>query len=297
MQALSYENKNFNLKEPFDGLFTQGMVCHETYKDKENNWVSPEEIETIEGKKYLKGDRSNEIKVGASESMSKSKKNTIDPENIISNYGADAARLFILSDSPPEKDVQWSEEGISSSFKFIQKLWNLNLKILGECKKNHLKDTDNELEKYTNKFLRDVTKNLEDFSYNKIIANMHEMYSFLNKQLNKNYRKITLIENYEKILISIIPIIPHFTSECLTHLNSKNINWPKYDEKMLIEEYVNIVVQINGKKRGLIKTKKDNSEKIIMKEISKEKNLEKYIKDQKIKKKIFIQNRLINIII
>ena len=297
MQALSYENKNFNLREPFDGLFTQGMVCHETYKDHENNWVSPEDIETIEGKKYIKGDRSNEIKVGPSESMSKSKKNTIDPENIISNYGADAARLFILSDSPPEKDVQWSEEGISSSFKFIQKLWNLNLKILGECKKNHLKDTDNELEKYTNKFLRDVTKNLEDFSYNKIIANMHEMYSFLNKQLNKNYRKITLIENYEKILISIIPIIPHFTSECLTHLNSKNINWPKYDEKMLIEEYVNIVVQINGKKRGLIKTKKDNSEKIIMKEISKEKNLEKYIKDQKIKKKIFIQNKLINIII
>ena len=126
------------------------------------------------------------------------KKNTIDPEDIISSYGADAARLFILSDSPPEKDVQWSEEGISSSFKFIQKLWNLNLKILDECKKDHLKDTDNEIKKYTNKFLRDVTKNLEDFSYNKIIANMYEMYSFLNKQLNKTYKKITLIENYEK---------------------------------------------------------------------------------------------------
>ena len=297
MQALSYENKNFNIKEPFDGLFTQGMVCHETYKDHNNNWVSPEEIETINGKKYLKGDNSNEIKVGPSESMSKSKKNTIDPENIISNYGADAARLFILSDSPPEKDVQWSEEGISSSFKFIQKLWNLNLKILDECKKDHSKDTDNEIEKYTNKFLRDITRNLEDFSYNKIIANMHEMYSFLNKQLNKNYRKITLIENYEKILISITPIIPHFSSECLAKLNSKNTNWPEYDERMLIEEFANIVVQVNGKKRGLIKTKKDNNEKMIMEEISKEKNLEKYIKDQKIKKKIFIQNRLINIII
>ena len=297
MQALSYENKNFNIKEPFDGLFTQGMVCHETYKDHNNNWVSPEEIETIDGKKYLKGDNSNEIKVGPSESMSKSKKNTIDPENIISNYGADAARLFILSDSPPEKDVQWSEEGISSSFKFIQKLWNLNLKILDECKKDHSKDTDNEIEKYTNKFLRDITRNLEDFSYNKIIANMHEMYSFLNKQLNKNYRKITLIENYEKILISITPIIPHFSSECLAKLNSKNTNWPEYDERMLIEEFANIVVQVNGKKRGLIKTKKDNNEKMIMEEISKEKNLEKYIKDQKIKKKIFIQNRLINIII
>ena len=98
-------------------------------KIQNNNWVSPEEIETIDGKKYLKKDNSKKIKVGPSESMSKSKKNTIDPENIISNYGADAARLFILSDSPPEKDVQWSEEGIVSSFKFIQKLWNLNLKF------------------------------------------------------------------------------------------------------------------------------------------------------------------------
>ena len=89
----------------------------------------------MNGKKYLKKDKTEEIKVGPSESMSKSKKNTIDPENIISNYGADAARLFILSDSPPEKDVQWSEEGIISSFKFIQKLWNLNLKILEEIKK------------------------------------------------------------------------------------------------------------------------------------------------------------------
>ena len=116
MRAISYENKNFDIKEPFNGLFTQGMVCHETYKDKNNNWVSPEDIETIEGKKFLKKDKSK-ITVGPSESMSKSKKNTIDPENIILNYGADAARLFILSDSPPDKDVQWSEEGITSSFK------------------------------------------------------------------------------------------------------------------------------------------------------------------------------------
>ncbi len=129
MQAISYNNENFDLKEPFDGLFTQGMVCHETYKDSDENWVSPDEIVNIDGKKYLKSDNSKLLTVGPSESMSKSKKNTIDPENIISNYGADAARLFILSDSPPEKDVQWSEEGIASSFKFIQKLWSLNTKI------------------------------------------------------------------------------------------------------------------------------------------------------------------------
>ena len=148
--------------------------------------------------------------------------------------------MFILSDSPPEKDVQWSEEGIASSFKFIQRLWGLNERITEEMKKDHLKDTDNEIKKYTNKFLKDITKNLENFSYNKIIANMHEMYSFLNKQLNKPYKKITLIENYEKILITMTPIIPHFTSECLANLNSTNAKWPEYDEKMLIEEYANI---------------------------------------------------------
>ncbi len=135
MRALSYGNSNFKIFEPFEGLFTQGMVCHETYKDSDNNWVSPEEIETIDGKKFLKKNPSKRITVGPSESMSKSKKNTIDPENIIRNYGADAARLFILSDSPPEKDVQWSEEGIISSYKFIQKLWNLNSKILSEDSK------------------------------------------------------------------------------------------------------------------------------------------------------------------
>ena len=105
MQAISYQNNEFDILEPFKGLFTQGMVCHETYKDSDNNWVSPEEIETINGKKCLKKDNSKLVQIGPSESMSKSKKNTIDPENIISNYGADAARLFILSDSPPEKDI------------------------------------------------------------------------------------------------------------------------------------------------------------------------------------------------
>ena len=106
MNALSYKNKNFDITEPFDGLFTQGMVCHETYKDKNNNWVSPDELISIDGKKFLK-DSEEPVKVGPSESMSKSKKNTIDPEKIINEYGADSVRLFILSDSPPEKDVQW----------------------------------------------------------------------------------------------------------------------------------------------------------------------------------------------
>ncbi len=297
MQAISFKNENFNLTEPFEGLFTQGMVCHETYKDLNNNWISPEEIETINGKKYLKNDNSKEIMVGASESMSKSKKNTIDPENIISNYGADAARLFILSDSPPEKDVQWSEEGIISSFKFIQKLWNLNLKINEQIKKNHEKDYDHELVKYTNKLIKKITDNLENFSYNKIVANLHEMHSFLIKQIEKPYKKITLNDCYKKILIMMMPVIPHFSNECLSLLENEEARWPKYDPKMLEENKINIVIQINGKKRELIQVNGKISEDELLDKIKINKNLLKYLQDKQIKRKIYVPNKLINIII
>ena len=297
MQALSYKNEKFSITEPFNGLFTQGMVCHETYKDPDGNWVSPDEIEIIDGKKFLKKDKSKPITVGSSESMSKSKKNTIDPENIISSYGADSARLFILSDSPPEKDIQWSEEGIISSFKFLQKLWNLNIKILSEIKKNHKDDSDNEFEKNTNLFLKNITKNLEEFGYNKIIANLHEIYSFLIKQIEKPYKKSTLIENYKKILICMSPIIPHFAHECLDGLSIKNIDWPNFNETILITDTINVVVQINGKKRGLITSKPNLSEENLFEIIVKDEKLSKYIKQENIKRKIYIKDKLINIII
>jgi len=297
MRALSYQNQTLNLLEPFKGLFTQGMVCHETYKDNDNNWVSPDEIETINGKKYLKKDNSKLINVGQSESMSKSKRNTIDPEDIILNYGADAARLFILSDSPPDKDVQWSEEGISSSYKFIQKLWNLNTKILEEIKKNHKEDSDEELEKEINKFLKKITENLENFSYNKIIANLHEIHSYLIKNIHKKYRKKTLEENYRKTLIAIMPIIPHFSNECLELLNTKDLKWPKYDLSLVKDEEINIVIQINGKKRGLIKTKPNITEDDLFKIVKKEETLSKYFDNVEIKRKIYVKDKLINIII
>ena len=297
MQALSHDNKNFNILEPFNGLFTQGMVCHETYKDPDNNWVSPDEIENIEGVKYLKKDNSKLISVGPSESMSKSKKNTIDPENIISSYGADSARLFILSDSPPEKDVQWSEEGIISSFKFIQKLWNLNEKIINEINKNHQQDYDIEFEKNTNRFLKNVSLNLENFSYNKIIANLYEMYSSINKQLDKPYSKKTLTENYKKILITMSPIVPHFASECLSIIKAKDLEWPEYNETILKEEIVNIVIQINGKKRGLVTTKPNIVEEKLFEKVMNDDKLMKYFENRNIKKKIYIKDKLMNIIV
>ena len=298
MMAISYKNKQLNIEEPFKGLFTQGMVCHETYKNDNGEWLSPDEIESINGKKVEKKNNNKLVKVGPSESMSKSKKNTIDPEKIIENYGADAARLFILSDSPPEKDVQWSDEGINSSYKFIQKLWLLNQKISSEILKDHDSDTGNNLTKYTNQYLKKMTDNLSSFSYNVLIANLHEIYSFLNREVEKKYTKKTIIDNYSKILITMLPIIPHFASECLETNNFKTREkWPNYNEEILKDDHVNIVVQINGKKRDLLNVNTDTSEINLLKLIKNKKNLDKYLSNKEPKKIIFIKNKIINIIV
>ena len=298
MLALSYDNKNIKLKEPFDGLFTQGMVCHETYKDENNNWLSPDEVITLDGQKYLKNNNSKKVLVGPSESMSKSKRNTIDPEKIILDYGADAVRIFILSDSPPEKDVQWSDDGIKSAYKFLQKLWALNTKILGEIQKNNKNDVDQKINKYTNQFIKKITDNLNAFNYNVIVANLHEMHSFFNREIVNGYTKKTITENYIKILTIMIPIVPHLANECLEILGAKRTqNWPTYDEKMLIESKIKYVIQINGKKRDIIEAKRDIDEEELYNQIKENHNLNKYIENKKIKKKIFIHNRLMNIIL
>ncbi|MDB9792214.1 leucine--tRNA ligase [Candidatus Pelagibacter sp.] len=298
MQALSYKNDDFKLKEPFDGLFTQGMVCHETYKDQTNAWLSPDEVTSEDGKEFYKKDNPSEkIIVGPTESMSKSKKNTIDPENIIKNYGADSVRLFILSDSPPEKDVQWSDQGMMASFKFVQKLWTLNSKILDKIKDNNQNDESKDLTKFTNQLINKVTQNLEKFHYNVIVANLYEMYNFLIKEIDKPIKKKTLIENYKKILILMNPFIPHFSNECLNTINENQIKWPKISKEDLIEEDINFVVQINGKKRAILNVKRDMVEKDILEIIRLNLEIEKFLKDQTIKKSIFVPNRLINIIL
>jgi leucyl-tRNA synthetase len=298
MQALSYKNDNFKLKEPFDGLFTQGMVCHETYKDQTNVWLSPDEVTSENGKEFYKKDNPLEkIIVGPTESMSKSKKNTIDPENIIKNYGTDSVRLFILSDSPPEKDVQWSDNGMMASFKFIQKLWTLNSKILGKIEDNNQEDEGENLIKFTNQLINKVTQNLEKFHYNVIVANLYEMYNFLIKEIDKSIKKEVLIENYKKILILMNPLIPHFSNECLSTINESQIKWPKVSKDELIEEEVSFVIQINGKKRTILKVKRDTTEEKILEEIKTNQEIQKFFKGQKIKKSIFVPNRLINIIL
>jgi leucyl-tRNA synthetase len=297
-RALNYNNNNFKSEEPFKGLFTQGMVCHETYKDKNNKWLSPDEIFTEDGKIYFsKLSNSDKVIVGPSESMSKSKKNTIDPEQMVLNYGADAVRLFILSDSPPEKDVQWSEQGMVASYKFIQKFWSLHKKIIS-YKNNNNKHFNKNLEEFTNQILNKINISLNKFSYNVIIANLHEIYNFLNKLIATKKIDINLIDNYIKILTIMLPITPHLASECLEELNdNKKISWPLIDSKYLKNNNNNIVIQIDGKKRSIISIEGDIEEKTLINKIIKIKELHKFFKEKKIIKSIFIKNKLINLIL
>ena len=298
VKALSFENDKFNINEPFNGLFTQGMVCHETYKDQNGKWLSPDEIFIREDKIfYNKKKPSEKIIVGALESMSKSKKNTIDPENIIMNYGADSVRLFILSDSPPEKDIQWSEQGILASYKFIQKLWSLHLKVIAKINtKEHEGKSDN-LIKFTNIFVNKMTVNLEKFRYNVIIANLHEMYNFLTKELNNPIGNANLVESYKKIIVSIMPILPHFANECYSSIaNSLDCRWPEVEQSYLIEENVNLVIQINGKKKAVITIDKDLDEKEIINKIKNDDKIKKLINKEKFDRIVLVKDRLINFI-
>ena len=301
-RALDYNNKNIKSKEPFKGLFTQGMVCHETYKDKDNKWFGPDEIFSDDGKNYYsKKDHSDKIFVGPSESMSKSKKNTIDPEQMIKNFGADAVRLFILSDSPPEKDVQWSEQGMVASYKFIQKFWIMHKKIekkILEQKKIKTLTFNESIEEFTNQILNRVNNNLNKFSYNVIVANLHEIYSFFNKISDTDMVNKNLLDNYIKVLTIMLPITPHLANECLSEISTDKIFlWPKIKEKYLQNKRFDIVIQINGKKRGLISIENSIDEKELLKKIKETKELQKFLDEKSIIKSIFIKDKLINLII
>ena len=296
MRALGYKNKKFNYIEPFQSLFTQGMVCHETYKNEENKWLYPSEVEkNSEGNFIIKKDKKRVV-VGPSEAMSKSKKNIVDPEEMINIYGADSIRWFMLSDSPPERDVQWSLEGVSAAFKFIQKLWKLNNDILN--KKDSTSDTEDlTLRKAVNKTIYNVTKNLDNFQYNVVIANIHEIYNLLCDQLlnNKTSNK-TLKNEWEKITMLLMPLAPHLAHECCEKLNKK-FYWPQYNHKLLKDENCKIVIQVNGRKRGVLEMPVNSKEQTIVKKSKEIDNVLKYLENTEVMKNIYIKNKLINFII
>ena len=297
-KAINVCNKDFSIKEPFKNLFTQGMVCHESYKDKDGNWLYPDEIEKISSTQIFKKSDKTPVIVGPAESMSKSKKNTVDPETMINQYGADAVRWFILSDSPPEKDVQWSDTGVLSANKFLQKIWNLNFQI--STRKERKNDT-NVSKKFVlsiNNYVLKIDNSIEDFRFNVSIAHFYEVYKFLKDHLESEVNNLILIENMTKIMKLMIPFVPHLSYECLELLKCSSANkWPKIDKENVLNE-MKLAVQINGKTRDVITIKKDLSEKDVIKIIhNSHTKAKKYLEDKKIIKTIFIKNKIINYII
>ena len=299
MRAIKLCNKKVKVKEPFKGLFTQGMVCHETYKSKDGKWLSPDEIQkTKEG--FASKIDGLKVKVGPSEAMSKSKKNIVDPESMIKIYGADAVRWFILSDSPPDRDVQWSTEGVSAAHKFIQRIWNLNNKILD--KKDDKSDSSIEKKFLTkfNQYLFKISDLIENFHLNVAIAKIYEITSLFEDNLTKKLSNKILLESQVKFVKILMPFAPHLSCECLSKLEGGNfyeeIQWPKGNKSLLKEQEVTLVVQVNGKKRGLIVTKKDLSEKEVLMEAKKIENIKKNLKNKKVVKNIFVKNKIINFI-
>jgi len=295
MRALTFKSKNFNYVEPFKSLFTQGMVCHETYKNENNQWLYPEQIEKKSEGYFVTKNNKKKVIVGPSESMSKSKKNTIDPEEMINMYGADSIRWFMLSDSPPERDVQWSREGVSAAFKFIQKLWKLNNEILSK-KDSFSHSEDILLKKAVNKTVYNVTKNLDNFQYNVVIANIHEIYNlFYDHVMNNKTSNKTLKNEWEKITMLLMPLVPHLAHECSEKI-IKKFYWPKYDLKLLKEENCTIVIQVDGRKRGVLEMSVNSSEKNIIIKSKEIENVAKHLENSSIIKNIYIKNKLINFI-
>ena len=296
------KDTSFEIKEPFKGLFTQGMVCHKTFKNSKGDWVFPEDVIEDKGGFFERG-TNDKIKVGPSESMSKSKKNVVDPQTVINLYGADAVRWFVLSDSPPERDIQWSDEGISGSYKFIQKIWTISEMILSIDDNYKLNDNDRkECEKIINKLIKEITYNIENFHFNVAVAKFYEFSNQISKMLHEKKADKELFQSiFQNFLILIYPFTPHIASECweknYANQNIHKSNWPKFDPNLIKEETINIVIQVNGKKRALLETAPDQEEDQIFKQSFEIDNVKKLITDKMIVKKIYVKNKLVNIVI
>ena len=295
-KSISSINSKINFNEPFKNLFTQGMVCHESYKDNDGNWLYPDEIEKISSNEAIKKTNKEKVNIGPPESMSKSKKNTIDPEKMITQYGADSVRWFILSDSPPEKDVQWSDAGVVSSNKFLQKIWNLNHTIINRSEK---KISDNSITGFNssiNNLISKINKSIEDFKFNVSIAHFYEVYNLFNKFIDDDISNKCLKDNLIKVMKLMIPFTPHIAYECLELLKCKDINsWPDI-ETNLIEE-IKFAIQINGKTRDVINIRKNAEKEQIYQLILNSSKAKKFIENKKILKTIFVKNKIINYII
>lgn len=289
--------------EPFAGLFTQGMVTHETYKAEDGRWLQPSEIEQRDGDWFEIGTDAS-VNVGPIEKMSKSKKNTVDPENIISTFGADAARWFVLSDSPPERDVEWTQSGAEGAGRFVQRVWSIFSALSDATRdsQNDGADTAVALRRASHKSVHAIDKAIEEFRFNSAIATIHEWVSTLKKAEQGGDDLLSArFEAASMLARCLTPFMPHLAEECWNLIDGEGLcsaaRWPEADQSLLVEDSVTMPIQVNGKRRAEISVPKAASKDDIEATALAEPALQAFIDGQTIKKVIVVPGRIVNIVV
>ncbi|QRM53627.1 leucine--tRNA ligase [Sinorhizobium sp. BG8] len=307
-----------DLKEPFKGLFTQGMVVHETYSrgsGAKREWVTPAEIriEELDGKRRaVHLETGEEIAIGSIEKMSKSKKNVVDPDDIIASYGADTARFFVLSDSPPDRDVIWSEAGVEGAHRFVQRVWRLLSEaapsLRGVEAQTGGSDEALQVSQLAHKTLKAVQVDYDKLAFNKAVARIYEFVNGLAAPLAKAASGSAtpelngaLRDAAEILIATIAPIMPHLAEECWREIGGSGLvataSWPRYSEALVAENEMTLPVQINGKKRGDLTIARDADQTAVENAVLALEAVQAVLGGQRPKKIIVVPQRIVNVVV
>ncbi len=292
-----------SVSEPFKGLFTQGMVCHETYKDKDGNWLFPTEVEKRPDGTAVKVSDGSPVEIGRSEKMSKSKYNLVDPETILKTYGADAARVFMLSDTPPERDLEWTEAGIDGAWRYVNRLWRLQLSCTEEVSQPaELSDAADKLIRQTHKTVAAVTDDLDKLRFNVALARLRELTNAISDMKPADDgEKWAWRSSFETLVRLLSPIAPHLAEEMWHNLGHSELlatyEWPKADAAFLTDNKITLAVQVQGKLRGTIEVPADYDEEEAKKAALALGPVKAQIGDKPVRKIIVVKNKIINVVI
>lgn len=287
--------------EPFAGLFTQGMVCHETYKALDGRWVEPGAVDRIEGGEAVERETGLAVTVGRAEKMSKSKKNTVDPSAIVAQYGADAARWFILSDSPPDRDLLWSDAGIEGAWRFSQRVWRVIAETWPRVAAAQPDAGSSDLRRATHKAIATVTANIEALHFNKAVAHLYEFVSALADAAGRGEADGTLREALPVLAQLVAPMMPHLAEEAWALMGQPGLvadaPWPVADAALLQDAQVTIAVQVNGKLRDTLDVAPDLDRAALEALAMQSEKVQRLLGGGTPKRVIVVPNRLVNLVL
>ncbi|MCI4645137.1 MAG: leucine--tRNA ligase [Hyphomonadaceae bacterium] len=284
--------------EPFAGLFTQGMVTHETYKDNRGDWISPDEVRR-EGDTLIRMDTGAPVSVGPVEKMSKSKRNTVDPDMMIAQFGADVARMFTLSDSPPERDVEWTQAGVEGTARFAQRVWAL-FDALPETPTHAPATGDSELRRASHKSVAAVAQAVDEFRFNSAVATLYEWTNTVRKAA-ETADEADLVEACSLFSRCLQLFMPHLAEECWARLGHDSLivhaPWPELDESLLVDDTITLPVQVNGKKRAEVQVTADAVPQDVEALALADPGVQPHIDGKTVKKVIVVPGRIVNIVV